>query len=100
MDNDEGRVLPGKSVCGAQVRADLLAFTLDKSSSGFSPTPRFRNYAISQVLVYWESQSVTRADSDTGRRYQHHSRTGTSIMFFARELPKSARSGFSGLEPT
>lgn len=48
--------------------AELLAFTLDKSSSGFSPTTRYRDYAISRNLIHWESQSVTRADSPTGLR--------------------------------
>lgn len=65
-------------------RADLLAFTLDKSSGAFSPTTRYRDYAISPRLIHWESQSMTRADSDTGLRYQHHERDGRSIMLFTR----------------
>ncbi len=40
--------------------AELLAFTLDKSSGGFSPTTRYRDYAISRTLIHWESQSSTR----------------------------------------
>ena len=64
--------------------ADLLAFTLDKTSGQFSPTTRYRDYAISRDLIHWESQSVTRADSEAGLRYQQHSRMGTSIMLFAR----------------
>lgn len=64
--------------------ADLLAFTLDKSGGGFSPTTRYQDYAISPSLVHWQSQSVTRADSDTGRRYREHARRGSSIMLFAR----------------
>jgi superfamily II DNA or RNA helicase/HKD family nuclease len=65
-------------------RADLLAFTLDKTTGQFSPTTRYRDYAISPDLIHWESQSVTRADSDTGRRYQRHAANGTSVMLFAR----------------
>jgi superfamily II DNA or RNA helicase len=64
--------------------ADLLAFTLDKTSGGFSPTTRYRDYAISRELVHWESQSTTRADSETGLRYRHHAALGTSVMLFAR----------------
>lgn len=64
--------------------ADLLAFTLDKSSGSFSPTTRYRDYAISPRLIHWESQSVTRADSETGLRYRHHERDGRSIMLFTR----------------
>ena len=64
--------------------AELLAFTLDKTSGGFSPTTRYRDYAISRSLIHWESQSATRADSDTGLRYRHHEREGRSILLFAR----------------
>jgi hypothetical protein len=68
----------------ADARADLLAFTLDKTTGQFSPTTRYRDYAISPDLIHWESQSVTRADSETGRRYQQQIENGTSIMLFAR----------------
>jgi superfamily II DNA or RNA helicase/HKD family nuclease len=65
-------------------RADLLAFTLDKTSGEFSPTTRYRDYAISRELIHWESQSTTRAHGETGRRYQNHARMGAEIMLFAR----------------
>ncbi len=64
--------------------AELLAFTLDKSSGGFSPTTRYRDYAINRSLIHWESQSSTRADGPTGLRYQRHQRDGRSILLFAR----------------
>ncbi len=64
--------------------AELLAFTLDKSSGGFSPTTRYRDYAISRNLIHWESQSSTRADGPTGLRYRNHERDGRSIMLFTR----------------
>jgi superfamily II DNA or RNA helicase/HKD family nuclease len=64
--------------------AELFAFTLDKSSGGFSPTTRYRDYAISRTLIHWESQSSTRADSPTGLRYRNHERDGRSIMLFSR----------------
>jgi superfamily II DNA or RNA helicase len=65
-------------------KADLFAFTLDKTSGSFSPTTRYRDYAISPELIHWESQSATRADSPTGLRYQNHVQMQTSIMLFAR----------------
>jgi len=68
-----------------EARADLFAFTLDKTSGQFSPTTRYRDYAISRELVHWESQSATRAESETGRRYREHAARGTSVMLFARE---------------
>ncbi|GAB2612580.1 DUF3427 domain-containing protein [Novilysobacter erysipheiresistens] len=71
------RWLPDASV-------DLLAFTLDKASGHFSPTTRYRDYAISRELIHWESQSATRAESDTGQRYQQHETTGSIALPFAR----------------
>ena len=67
-----------------ELPADLLAFTLDKTGGAFSPTTRYRDYAISRDLIHWESQSVTRADSETGRRYQEHARRGSHVLLFAR----------------
>jgi hypothetical protein len=67
-----------------ELPADLLAFTLDKTGGGFSPTTRYRDYAISRDLIHWESQSVTRSDSETGRRYREHAKRGSHILLFAR----------------
>jgi superfamily II DNA or RNA helicase/HKD family nuclease len=64
--------------------AELFAFTLDKSTGAFSPTTRYRDYAVSRTLIHWESQSVTRADSNTGLRYRNHEQDGRSIMLFTR----------------
>jgi superfamily II DNA or RNA helicase len=65
-------------------RSDLFAFTLDKSAGSFSPTTRYRDYAISPELIHWESQSVTSQDSETGRRYINHAERRTNIVLFAR----------------
>jgi superfamily II DNA or RNA helicase len=65
-------------------RTDLFAFTLDKSVGGFSPTTRYRDYAISPELIHWESQSATGADSPTGQRYIRHREEGTNVVLFAR----------------
>jgi hypothetical protein len=65
-------------------RCDLLAFTLDKSNGNFSPTTRYRDYAISPTLIHWESQSGTREGSPTGQRYQQHETLNHAILLFAR----------------
>ncbi len=65
-------------------QCDLLAFTLDKTSGQFSPTTRYKDYAISRNLIHWESQSVTRAASHTGLRYQRHEERGSHVMLFSR----------------
>ena len=64
--------------------ADLFAVTLDKTGGSFSSTTRYRDYALSRELIHWESQSVTRADGEVGRRYRHHVRAGTDVVLFAR----------------
>ncbi|MDY7106712.1 MAG: DUF3427 domain-containing protein [Actinomycetota bacterium] len=64
--------------------AELFAFTLDKSGGGFSPTTRYRDYALNRDMIHWESQAATREDSATGLRYRNHERDGRSIMLFAR----------------
>ena len=66
---------------------DLFAVTLDKTGSSFSPTTRYRDYALSRTLFHWESQAATRQDSPTGQRYQHHEQRGSSVLLFARERP-------------
>ena len=67
-----------------EAQTDLLAFTLDKTTGQFSPTTRYKDFAISRDLIHWESQSNTRASNETGQRYQRHAELGTSIMLFAR----------------
>jgi superfamily II DNA or RNA helicase len=67
-----------------QSKTDLFAFTLDKSVGGFSPTTRYRDYAISPELIHWESQSATAADSTTGLRYIRQRQAGTNVVLFAR----------------
>jgi superfamily II DNA or RNA helicase/HKD family nuclease len=76
--------------------ADLLAFTLDKTSGNFSPTTRYRDYAISPELIHWESQSITRADSDTGLRYQRHAELGRHIMLYTRHATEDRAFWFLG----
>lgn len=63
---------------------DFFAFTLDKTSGQFSPTTRYRDYAINRNLIHWESQSTTTANSKTGLRYQRHATIGNHILLFAR----------------
>ena len=65
-------------------RADLFAITLNKADGNFSPTTSYKDYAISRELFHWESQSATRADSPTGRRYQQHEAAGSAVILFAR----------------
>jgi superfamily II DNA or RNA helicase/HKD family nuclease len=65
-------------------RTDVFLITLDKTGSGFSPTTRYKDYAISRELFHWESQSMTSEGSPTGMRYRHQSSSGNRVVLFAR----------------
>jgi len=68
-----------------ELRADVLLVTLDKSARSYSPTTRYRDYAISRELFHWESQSLTTRRSPTGQRYL----SGASrVLLFVRSKPK------------
>jgi len=75
---------------------DVLLITLNKTEKRFSPTTRYRDYAISRDLLHWESQSGTRASSPTGQRYQHHVKGGSSVMVFVRENAEERAFHFLG----
>lgn len=68
-----------------QIQTDVMVFTLDKTIGQFSPTTRYRDFAISPQLIHWESQSTVRAESPTGVRYRNQMTAGTHAMLFARE---------------
>jgi superfamily II DNA or RNA helicase/HKD family nuclease len=68
----------------ADAKADLFAITFDKTGKGFSPTTRYKDYAISSDLIHWESQSGTRPESESGQRYQLHRERGSDVVLFAR----------------
>jgi hypothetical protein len=66
------------------LETDIFLFTADKSSTGFSPTTRYRDYAISPTRIHWESQSTISSSSVTGQRYINHEMTGNKILVFGR----------------
>jgi hypothetical protein len=65
-------------------QCDVFLVTLDKTGERFSPTTRYRDYAISRDLIHWESQSRTKASDPTGTRYRTHASRGSAVMIFAR----------------
>ncbi len=85
-----------------EIQTDVLFVTLRKSDRHYSPSTRYRDYAISSRLFHWESQSTTPADSPTGRRYREQRHTGTNVLLFVREnptLPNRAGAPFTCLGP-
>ena len=65
-------------------QTDLLFVTLQKTEKHYSPTTRYRDYAISDRLFHWESQSTTAAASAMGQRYINHEANGTHVVLFVR----------------
>ena len=67
-----------------RLRTELLFVTLDKSEKRFSTTTSYEDYAISPDLFHWQSQSLTSADSESGRRYREQATNGWRFLLFVR----------------
>ncbi|MDH6570085.1 superfamily II DNA or RNA helicase/HKD family nuclease [Streptomyces sp. SAI-117] len=65
-------------------QTDALLITLEKNEKDFSPTVRYKDYALSPSLFHWESQSTTAETSPTGLRYQEHVQRGSHVLLFMR----------------
>lgn len=63
----------------------VLFVTLQKTEKQFSPTTRYRDYALSRSLFHWESQSATRAESKVGQCYIRQRELGWRVLLFVRE---------------
>ena len=70
-------------------KRELLFVTLDKSGKGFSPTTRYRDYAVSRDLFHWETQGAASVSRASGRRYIEP-QDGWSFYLFTRRNPDSA----------
>ena len=62
---------------------------LHKAEDRFSPSTRYRDYAISRTLFHWETQSIQRPETQTVQRYIHHRQRGNSVFLFVRETAKT-----------
>ncbi|WP_208874642.1 DUF3427 domain-containing protein [Streptomyces sp. PBH53] len=67
-----------------ELKTDALLVTLEKNEKDFSPTVRYKDYALSPTLFHWESQNATSENSPTGQRYQQHVRQGSHVLLFMR----------------
>ncbi|MGE4563654.1 MAG: DUF3427 domain-containing protein, partial [Victivallaceae bacterium] len=68
-----------------ELRTDCFLITLNKAEKHYSPTTMYLDYAISDDLFHWQSQSTTSVESPTGQRYLTHRETGNIILLFVRE---------------
>ncbi|WP_405547938.1 DUF3427 domain-containing protein [Streptomyces phaeochromogenes] len=67
-----------------EIQTDALLITLEKNEKDFSPTIRYKDYALSPTLFHWESQNATAETSRTGLRYRHHEQQGSHVLLFMR----------------
>ena len=68
----------------AERRLDVLFVTIDKAASEFSPTTMYEDFAMTDSLFHWQSQSTVGPDSPTGQRYIRHKEKGYTPMLFLR----------------
>jgi hypothetical protein len=73
-----------------EIKTDALLITLEKNERDFSPTIRYKDYALSPTRFHWESQSTTPADSPTGMRYQRHAEQGSHVLLFLRRYKRNS----------
>lgn len=79
--------VPQAGILKVSKQRELLFITLDKSDKSFSPTTRYRDYAISPELFHWETQSVASVNSESGRRYIESPQNGWRFFLFVRTDP-------------
>jgi len=66
-------------------KTDVFLVTLYKTEDSYSPTTMYEDYAISDQLFHWQSQSTTAIHSPTGQRYICHASQGYTPLLFVRE---------------
>lgn len=64
---------------------ELLFVTLQKTTSKFSPTTLYHDYAINEYLFHWQSQNSARPDRGRGLTYVQQEQLGKQIILFVRE---------------
>lgn len=90
-----------------ETKREVLFVTLDKSDKSFSPTTRYRDYAVSPRTFHWETQSSSSPTMPSGKRYAESPGNGWTFYLFVRENPSAAfaflgpvkLSSFSGDRP-
>lgn len=70
---------------------DLFFVTLQKSEREYSPTTRYRDYALSPTLFHWESQANQRPEARAPQRYVSSAKAGRGPLLFVRDAKKDAR---------
>ncbi len=69
-------------------KIDIFFADINKSELDFSPTTMYEDYAISNKLFHWQSQSQTGESSPVGKRYINHEEKGYTPLLFIRDRKK------------
>lgn len=70
---------------------NILFVTLNKSEKEYSPSTMYKDYAISEELFHWQSQSNTRPSTKKGQRHINHKERGITPLLFIRKAKKDER---------
>lgn len=74
-----------------ETKCNLLFVTLNKSEKEYSPTTMYRDYAISDALFHWQTQSNTKPTSKKGLRHLEHIQNGITPLLFIRNQRRDER---------
>lgn len=69
-------------------KIDVFFADINKSEQDFSPTTMYEDYAITNKLFHWQSQSGTGDKTPTGLRYIKHAEKGFTPILFIRDRKK------------
>ena len=66
-------------------KTDIFFVDLNKTEKNYSATTMYHDYAISEKLFHWQSQSTTPVHGKTGQRYLNHKEINHNVLLFVRE---------------
>jgi superfamily II DNA or RNA helicase len=67
-------------------KIDAMFVTLHKTLEAYSQTTMYEDYAITDRLFHWQSQSTVSDHSETAARYFQHAERGYTPLLFVREF--------------
>lgn len=70
---------------------NILFVTLNKSEKEYSPSTMYKDYAISEELFHWQTQSNTRPSTKKGQRHIEHQEKNITPLLFIRNTKKDER---------
>ena len=74
-----------------ETKCNLLFVTLNKSEKDYSPSTMYLDYAISDPLFHWQTQSNTKPTTKKGIRHLEHKKEGITPLLFIRNQRQDER---------